>query len=227
MGQMALGYGSEFHLLRWIGRHRNEFDKRVKSLLGTDNISWLDFDFDSEKTIPDKEIIGLNFLDKNTYETVISTWKKEWPQTGNSMNWDLVGFTVKHGEKTWILIEAKAHLGELEQNCGASTESLAKIEKVLAESAKRNGITIMDQNPWTKKYYQLANRIYILDLLKQHSIKVKLVNIYFIGDMCSKNRMSPQNIDDWQAKLLEMKRYLNIEHLTTLEIKDLFLEIDK
>jgi len=62
MGQMALGYGSEFHLLRWLGRHRKEFDKRVNLLLGTDKIYWLDFDFDSEKTIPDKEIIGLNFL---------------------------------------------------------------------------------------------------------------------------------------------------------------------
>jgi hypothetical protein len=228
MGQMALGYGSEFHLLRWLGRHRNEFDKRVNSLLKTDNISWLDFDFDSKKAIPDKEIIGLNFLDKNTQDTVISTWKKEWPQTGNSMNWDLVGFTEKNNEKTWILIEAKAHLGELEQDCGASSiESLAKIEKALAESAKRNSITILDKNPWTKKYYQLANRIYVLDLLKRHSIKVKLVNIYFIGDMCSKNRKSPQNILDWQTKLVEMKKYLNIEQLTTLEIKDLFLEIDK
>jgi len=195
--------------------------------LGTKKISWLDFDFDSEKAIPDKEIIGLNFLDKKTFETVISTWRKEWPQTGNSMNWDLIGSAENHGEKTWILIEAKAHLGELEQNCGASAESLAKIEKALAETAKRNGITILDKNPWTKKYYQLANRIYVLDLLKRHNIKVKLVNIYFIGDMCSKNRKSPQNIVGWQAKLVEMKKYLNIEQLTTLEIKDLFLEIDK
>lgn len=227
MGQMALGYGSEFHLLRWLGRHRNEFDKNVKSLLEIDNVSWLDFDFDSNKTIPDKEIIGLNYLDKNIYESVISTWKKEWPQTGNSMNWDLVGFTENQGDKTWILIEAKAHLGELEQNCGASTESLAKIEKALAEAATRNEIKILDKNPWTKKYYQLANRIYVLDLLKRHNIKVKLVNIYFIGDMCSKNRKAPQSIDGWQTKLVEMKKYLNIEHLSTLEIKDLYLEIDK
>ncbi|HMM11227.1 MAG TPA: hypothetical protein PKE03_03940 [Bacteroidales bacterium] len=224
---MALGYGSEFHLLRWLGRHRNEFDKRLKLLLGIDNISWLDFNFDSEKTIPDKEIIGLKFLDENVYESVISTWKKEWPQTGNSMNWDLVGFTENQGEKTYILIEAKAHLGELEQNCGASPENLTKIEKALAESAKRNGITIIDKNPWTKKYYQLANRIYILDLLKRHNIKAILVNIYFIGDMCSKNRNSPQNRRDWQTKVDDMKKYLNIEKLTTLEIRDLFLEIDK
>ena len=225
---MALGYGSEFHLLRWLGRHRNEFDKRIRSLLGTDNISWLDFEFDPKKEIPDKEYIGLNFLDKNTHDTVISTWKKEWPQTGNSMNWDLVGFTENHGEKTWILIEAKAHLGELQQNCKASNKSLTTIiEKTLAELAERNGITILDKNPWTKKYYQMANRIYVLDLLKRHNIKAKLVNIYFIGDMYSRNRKSPQYRKDWQSKIDEMKKYLNIEQLTTLEIKDLFLEIDK
>lgn len=95
MGQMALGRGSEFHLLRWIGRHRNEFDKRVNALLGTKKITWLDFDFDSVKTIPDKEIVGLNFLKNKTFTAVNSTWKKEWPQTGNSMNWDLIGFSKK------------------------------------------------------------------------------------------------------------------------------------
>lgn len=36
---MALGYGSEFHLLRWLGRHRNEFNKNVKNLLNTTNIT--------------------------------------------------------------------------------------------------------------------------------------------------------------------------------------------
>ncbi len=73
----------------------------------------------------------------------------------------------------------------------------------------------------------MANRIYDLDLLKRHNIKAKLVNIYFIGDMYSRNRKSPQYRKDWQSKIDEMKKYLNIEQLTTLEIKDLFLEIDK
>jgi hypothetical protein len=56
MEQIALGYGSEFHLLRWLGSHRNEFDKRVKGLIQVDNISWLDFDFDENNPIPDKEL---------------------------------------------------------------------------------------------------------------------------------------------------------------------------
>jgi hypothetical protein len=65
MEQIALGYGSEFHLLRWLGSHRNEFDKRVKGLIQVDNISWLDFDFDENNPIPDKELKGLSFLDPN------------------------------------------------------------------------------------------------------------------------------------------------------------------
>lgn len=226
MGHMALGYGSEFHLLRWLGRHRNDFDRRIKSLLEIDNITWLDFDFDTKETIPDKEIVGLNFLNKRENSSVITKWKEEWPQSGNSMNWDLVGFTANESEKTWILIEAKAHLGELKQDCKAKDESLAKIEKALAIAAINNNITILDGKPWTRKYYQFANRIYILDFLKRNNIKAKLVNIYFIGDMIFKNRKSPQNIEDWQKKLVEMKQYLNVENITTLEIKDLYLNID-
>ena len=227
MGKMALGYGSEFHLLRWIGRHRNEFDSRIKSLLNIDNVCWLDFEFASGKAIPDKEIIGLNFLDKEKNKSAISLWKEEWPQTGNSMNWDLVGFSENNNEKTWILIEAKAHLNELKQDCGASEESLKKIKQALTKSVKNQKIKVIDNNPWTKQYYKLANRIYILDFLQRNNIKAKLVNIYFVGDLDSKSRRSPQNIEEWKTKLAEMKKYLNIEDLTTLEIKDLYLEIDK
>lgn len=225
---MALGYGSEFHLLRWVGRHREEFDKRVKQLLHADNISWLDFDFAAEKPIPDKELIGLSFLKNElNFNSILSNWKKEWPQSGNSMNWDLVGFTVQDDIKTWILIEAKAHIGEVEQSTGASIDSIKKIEKALTNAAVNNGINILSNNPWTKKYYQLANRIYVLDLLKRFGIRAKLINIYFVGDMISKNRKSPQDKASWSIEIERMKKYLNIEKAESLGILDLYLDIDK
>lgn len=224
---MALGYGSEFHLLRWIGRHRNEFDNRVKSLLSIDIVHWLDFDFAPRKDIADKEITGLNFLDEEKYKSILLSWKKEWPQTGNSMNWDLVGYTENNNEKTWILIEAKAHLDELKQNCEASCESLKKIELALSKCATNQKITILENNTWTKQYYQFANRIYILDFLQKNNIKAKLVNVYFIGDLNSKSRKSPQSIDGWKTSLTEMKKYLNIQDLKKIDISDLYLEIDK
>lgn len=228
MGKMALGKGSEFHLLRWLGRHRNEFDKRVKKLLNIENIFWLDFSFDIGKEIPDKELIGLSFLEnEQNYQDILSLWIEEWPQTGNSMNWDLVGYTIQDGIKTWILIEAKAHLGELRQSSKASEHSLLKIERTLLKTAKNNGVKIIEDNPWTKQYYQHANRIYVLDLLKRSGVKAKLVNIYFIGDMNSKSRKSPQKLQNWEVEIDKMNKYLNIEKSDLTDIKNLYLEIDK
>lgn len=230
MGKMALGYGSEFHLLRWLGRHRNEFDKRVMTLFDFDNVHWLDFNFmkDGMGIIPDEELKGVHFLkNEPNYNKMEIRWKEEWPQTGNQMNWDLVGYSIKNNKKTWILVEAKAHVGELEQDCGASKESLDKITKALISTAKNNGIDIHENNLWTKKHYQLANRIYILDLLKRHEIDAKLLNIYFIGDMIHKSRKSPQTKEEWEPEINKMKIYLGIEKCKSLPIFDLFLDLGK
>ncbi len=42
------GYGSEFHLLRWMGRHRELFNQRVSTAVGRPGsvIKWMDFGFD-------------------------------------------------------------------------------------------------------------------------------------------------------------------------------------
>ena len=228
MGKMALGYGSEFHLLRWLGRHRIEFNKRIKNTIGVDNITWLDFNFDKTNEIPDKELIGLEFLENEPeFNKLLNSWKNEWPQSGNSMNWDLIGYTINKNIKTWILIEAKAHLGEIQQSCGASSiKSKEKIKNALSNTAKNNGIIIKKDKPWTNKFYQFANRIYVLDLLKRNGINAKLINIYFVGDMISRNRKSPRNKEEWKPKIDEMKNYLSVEN-SNLEIYELFLDVDK
>ena len=229
MGKMALGYGSEFHLLRWTSRHRNEFDKKVKNTLCVDNIFWLDFEFAKEAEIPDKEITGLSFLDQAENVDLFSIWKAEWPQSGNSMNWDLVGFTINEkGLKTWILIEAKAHIGELNSECKAKAiTSKEKISKALEKTAEDFGMKI--NTNWISKYYQLANRIYILDLLKRHNINAKLINIYFVGDKPDRNRITPQCESDWGKAITDMKKLLGISSQTQMEIGiyDLFLNTNK
>ncbi len=228
MGQMALGYGSEFHLLRWLGRHRNEFNKRVKDLLNTDNITWLDFNFSNDE-IPDKELIGIEFLKNElNYKKVIKLWEREWPQSGKLMNWDLVGYTKQNNKKIWILIEAKAHLRELKQDCKAtSSDSIEKIKSALLKTAKNYGAKVSENKPWTEKYYQFANRLYVLDFLKRNGINAKLINIYFIGDMISKNRKSPQNKKEWSIKIKEMKDYLSFDTNEIEDVNELFINIDK
>lgn len=50
MADMSAGFGSECHLLRYLGRHRNLLDQRVLNLTGADTVTWLDHPFDPNKT---------------------------------------------------------------------------------------------------------------------------------------------------------------------------------
>ena len=54
MAKLGLGYGSEFHLLRMLGRHSNSFNLEILSALGYNNkkIEWLDFLYSSTEFIP-------------------------------------------------------------------------------------------------------------------------------------------------------------------------------
>ena len=64
MAKIGHGYGSESHLLRWMGRHRNLFDQYVSKSVGRlgSPIHWLDFNFAPNNPWPDSELKGLEFL---------------------------------------------------------------------------------------------------------------------------------------------------------------------
>ena len=102
-GMLALGYGSKYQLLRMLGWHRNDFNSKIKSVLGLDeDINWLDFQYDGPC---DKELLNLDFIPNLNDE-----WKKYWSCGSGGINWDAVGITTGG---TYILVEAKAHLKEM------------------------------------------------------------------------------------------------------------------
>jgi GNAT superfamily N-acetyltransferase len=78
MGAIGYGYGSECHLLRFMGRHRHELDKRIVAVIDGDSIDWRDFDFHPTKPWPDAEIKGLDFLEPDNSARVV--WKEWWPR---------------------------------------------------------------------------------------------------------------------------------------------------
>lgn len=59
MAEMGAGYGSECHLLRYLGRHRNRFDYLIREKIGAEAVRWLDFHFDPTKVWLDGERKGL------------------------------------------------------------------------------------------------------------------------------------------------------------------------
>ncbi|MDY6847012.1 MAG: hypothetical protein SVP52_07740, partial [Chloroflexota bacterium] len=64
MGKIGHGYGSDWHLLRFLGYHREYFTKQILTEIGGDAIFWLDFKFSykNKKCGRDTEYNGLEFI---------------------------------------------------------------------------------------------------------------------------------------------------------------------
>lgn len=222
LGKMGHGYGSEWHLTRFLGRHRHRLDKHLaRSTLLTD-IRWLDFNFKSTDWLGDGELLGLDFLPNADIQREFREW---WPHGRGIMNWDAVAeATDLDGNPAWLLIEAKANVPELRSDCGAGPESMARIRSALDETGRALGVT--ESGDWTRAYYQHANRLAVLHFLTAHKVPAHLVEIYFYGSTPSDNR-SPIDAAGWEDALVAMKTYLGLSGRSELEtrVHEVFVDV--
>ena len=188
MAQIGYCYGSEYHLMRFLGHHRDLLEKRIKkSIRETGDIHWLDFEFDDplSSLSGDKELKGLSFLHElNFPEDKVDSAIAEYHgyninKIDNWQNWDAL-FTLND---TLYLVEAKAHTSELssgeEEHGGQSKDEILRFFKEQLEDNPEYLIPV--NRGWLKKYYQLANRLATAALLNKHGIKTKVLYIYFIN----------------------------------------------
>lgn len=177
MAEMALGYGSEYQLLRFLGHHRNFLNNEISEVLNTEEqIYWLDYPPNYERLSLDGEFKDIECFQN---ESISNKWKNYWPPRGNSQNWDGV-FKIN---ETWYFVEAKAHVSEVESSCGASDESKKIIKNAFEETIKLVKATKTAEYWISKdcKSYQLANRLAFINFCKKNGIKAKLVYISFIN----------------------------------------------
>ncbi len=231
MGQMGIGYGSEFHLLRYLGYHRNALSRGVEKQTGGRVIEWLDCAFGGQEKL-DREWKGVDFVD--SAPTVKAAWVKFWPQTGNVPNWDAVGLLESKSSMEYLLVEAKAHVEELQSSCGATEKGgLDAIKSALEVTIKANGLSRADVKSWLSPYYQYANRLAHLHFLLQHGILARLVFIYFCGDdwddkkLNGKPPVCPRDAEEWATPLGKMHRHLGLSGRSKLEerVHSLFLNV--
>lgn len=212
MSKIGFGYGSEWHLLRFLGRHRNYLNEKIIDVIKMDetdlkerihtNIDRVDFDFDKKKKVHcDVELKGINFLnddhlrgllgwgERNDFSgKIVKDWARFWPQTGNQQNWDAIGTVQIDSNPEILLVEAKAHLAEIESKCGAKEDGgLPIIKASINETIKyyQKKSLVSDENScqhWLKPYYQFANRLCTLYFLTKNNLKARMIYIYFIGD---------------------------------------------
>lgn len=125
-----------------------------------------------------------------------------WPPGGPV--WDGLGVTSR-GDV--ILIEAKAHISELASSCQANQRSLESIRDSLAEAAKFYGAS--PTADWSQTYYQYANRLAHLYLLRQlNGIPAWLVFIYFVNDF---EMNGPESVGEWLSAIEDVHTHLGVK----------------
>ncbi|MCL4843491.1 MAG: hypothetical protein KJZ79_16705 [Bryobacteraceae bacterium] len=223
MGTLGYGYGSEWHMMRYLGRHRSALSSAISSRIGCSDISWLDFPFDAKKKFGDSEWKGLDFLTAE-YAPIRSRWEQEWPQTGNVMNWDAVGWTKNDPSGELVLVEAKSNIEEIKSSCGAQEHGgLPRIRSFLNQAKQR--FRVPEAVDWLQPYYQYCNRLAMLDFLMSKGIPTQLVFIYFTGDKVP-GKTCPIDCAGWKPTLDRIKSSIGLGSESSLDrVTEVFLPI--
>ena len=225
MSDIGYGYGSRWHLCRYLAYHRAELNRSVESVTGGEALEWLDFPFDPASRFLDGEWKGLDFLGED--HPARNVWRSFWPQTGNVPNWDAVGRVRIAEAAEWLLVEAKAHVGELKSACGAKAAGgLATIQKAFVETKAAMGVP--QAADWLGPYYQYANRLATLHFLIKQGVPARLFFVYFLGDAHPHSRWKcPTCAEEWEHSLRPMYDHLGLTHTSELEkrVHRLFLPV--
>lgn len=211
MSKIGYGYGSEWHLLRYLGYHRDYFTNKLKSEIpafSNRSIHWLDFNFSSsnDPLAQDSEHKTVEIL---KCDSILEGWKKYWPQSGNAQNWDAIAVSINNEGVEWIFTEAKSHRGEVKSDCAAtSAVSLKTIEDAFIKTINKFDLHPQNVSFWFKDYYQFCNRLAFLNYLIEKGINAHLLFIYFYDDNIPD---SPKSKTEWDNCLNDMYAHIGID----------------
>jgi len=236
--RLALGYGSAWHLLRMLGWHRAWFGQQIRTAIGASDIEWLDFPAKRQVSsypggipIRDGEWERIDFI---TDEPLREKFDLYWPRKGTSPNWDAIGRATIAGESTWILVEAKAHLSEVNHNGTTAKESGGRpmIRLAFVETLRDLGHSEVDAvvraEVWLKGFYQHANRLATLHFLLREGIPAQLVFVYFCGDQHPTEKQCPSSPLQWGPLLKKIHEELGLTNKSALEarVHEVFVDVN-
>lgn len=124
------------------------------------------------------------FLERIGHPELAPALKAFWPARGPQ--WDglcIAGSTI-------LLVEAKAHVGEIASSCTAEApSSVTLIEQSL--NATKQALGASAGADWMNGYYQLANRLAHLWFLRERGVDARLVLLQFTGETGMPTASSP------------------------------------
>lgn len=236
--RLAVGYGSAWHLLRCLGWQRDRFNKQIAYELGATCITWLDFpDYIANQSYPsgmpirDGEWKRIAFVD---IDQVHQAYNKFWPSRGEQQNWDAIGKAVIDGREEWLLVEAKAHLGEINSNGTDASESSGRpmIRAAFKDTLGALGYDAGAASTWAERwltgYYQHANRLATLHFFTQRGIAARLIFLYFCGDQHPDGKFCPSKPGEWRPTLAKIYESLGLKGASALgnRVHNIFVHVD-
>lgn len=211
MAEIGYGYGSEWHLMRFMARHRKLLEKAIRESIGNvkkeDVFEWYDFLFGEKGIASDSELKGLSFLENSkNLDGYVSGWKTK-------QSWDAV-FKL---DDVIYLVEAKAHIDELSDNKPHGGESTEEIKGFICKNLEKLNISI-NEDECLGKYYQLANRLATAAFLKNNGIDSRCIYIYFINGYEKPNEIKNASAEMFIDEINQEKDVLGLEgdHLEDL-----------
>ena len=199
MGKIGHGYGSEWHLKRLLGARCKQLESAVLAATGARQCDWHHAPYGRADSLGTREWQGVDFLPQSHPARV--AYSDFWPARGNAPNWDAVARLATGGDEEWLLVEAKAHKGELRSDCRARTPGgRPRIEGSFAEV--KSALGVAETCDWLTRSYQYCNRIAHLWFLSQQGIAARLLFIYFTGDRFPAGTVDcPKSEAAWQEAL--------------------------
>ena len=141
-----------------------------------------------------------SFLERVGCGQLLSELSHFWPPGGPQ--WDALG---RGPRGSVFLIEAKAHVSEMDSNCHASPGSRFLIQQSLAQAKTAYGAK--PEADWLSGYYQYANRLAHLHFLRRNGIPAWLGFVYFINDH---DMSGPQTSSGWGQDLALVYDHLGL-----------------
>jgi hypothetical protein len=235
MSDVGNGYGSKYFLLRFLDPHYHRY---LRSCLerslhlysdsgGLNCSKWLYNPKKDGKASQDCEYTGIDFFPDDIKKLLDDNWKKYWPQTGTPQNWDAILHFYEEAEPEladkWIIVEAKAHLDELNTSSGATNQnSIQMIDSAFEATRKR--FNINTHNNWREHYYQFANRLAFVNFMLDNNIKCSFLNIYFINGWPNDPAKNVTDEASWRRKIEDEYSYLGITDEAKQYIQEVFID---
>jgi hypothetical protein len=124
-----------------------------------------------------------------------------WPNGGPQ--WDALG---KSSSGKLFLVEGKSHITELMSNMQAKDErSRTLIRKGLDDT--KHYLNSKTEGDWSQCFYQYANRLAHLCLLRKNGLPAYLIHVYFLNDF---EMDGPDSIQEWKGAIKLLESYLGV-----------------